>query len=113
MTKTKKEELEERHHKLELELKQAHELAKLGLAKGSVTTIAAILAATISLLSMLVALLVTGKQLLGDWAYVAIIGILAAAFIIYYGFVFGRIVIIKFKLSDTEKQIEVEAGKRA
>ena len=51
--------------------------------------------------------------ILGDWAYVAIIGILAVAFVIYYGFVFGRIVIIKFKLSDTEKQIEVEAGKRA
>ena len=112
MTKTRKEVLEEHQHKLERELELAHELAKMGLHKGAMEVITVISAVLLSLICALVGLIVTGKQLLGDWAIVAIVGIIAAAFVIYFGFVFGRIVIIKFKISDTEKQIEVEAGKK-
>lgn len=43
------------------------------------------------------------------YAIVAIVAILVAGFVIYYAFVFRRIVVIRAKLSQREKQIEIEA----
>src|SRR5260370_17741421 len=72
------------------ELEMEYELATNGLTKGLPTTLAAMLSGLMTLLAAGVVLVMTARTLLSGNQLVMIFGILAAAIIIYFPFVFGR-----------------------
>lgn len=95
------------HEDLTLNLKRLekeYDLARRGLLVGSITGTIGILAALATLLA--------GRDLFqSGWQVVVLVGIVAAGIIVYFSFVFGRLLKMKVEISRTRQKIEVESGK--
>src|SRR6185369_5156411 len=97
----------------ELENEYAYTLSLAGLGKGMITTIMAMVSGLLTLIAALIAFLWSGPGFLSGTHLVIIFGILAAAIIIYFSFVFGRAAKIRAEISETKKLIEVSSGDKA
>lgn len=99
---------------LEVELKrleQEYELAKEGLRMSKRYVPMAMLSGLISLVLAFIAFITTDREFLTGNQLIVIFIILAVALLIYYSFVFGRMIKIKADISKTKQKIEIEAGK--
>jgi len=99
---------------LEVELKRLeseYELAKEGLRSSKRYIPMAMLSGFVSLALAFTAFMTTGKEFLTGNHLIFIFIILAAALLLYYSLIFGRMSKIKAKISKTEKEIQIEIGK--
>ena len=99
---------------LEVELKRLeseYELAKEGLRSSKRYIPMAMLSGFVSLALAFTAFMTTGKEFLTGNHLIFIFIILAAAVLLYYSLIFGRMSKIKAKISKTEKEIQIEIGK--
>ena len=104
MNEIKIKELEFKLRRLEEE----YSLAKTGLKGGLLSATFAIFAVVASLV------LPTAKmQILSGNNIVAIVGIVAAAIIIYFSFVYKRIAAVKLKISKTKIALDMGSGESA
>ena len=110
----KGKEMESDEQKMkELEIKLRHleeeyKLAKSGLKGGLLTSAFAIVAVVGSLV------LPTAKmQILSGNNVVAIVGIVAAAIVIYFSFIYRRIAAVKFEISKTKIALEMGSSGKA
>lgn len=117
-----REEYLKRRRVIELEARLNtlnHELSMAGLSQGLRMALAAGLSGLITIIIAFIGFVIalsssTGKgvQFISGWQIVAIIGIFVAGLIIYFAFVFGRRARIKAEISQTIKQLEIEAGEK-
>lgn len=99
---------------LEVELKrleQEYELAKEGLRMSKRYVPMDMLSGLISLVLVFIAFMTSDREFLTGNQLIVIFMILAVALLIYYSFVFGRMIKIKADISKTKQKIEIEAGK--
>jgi hypothetical protein len=106
-----KRELETRVRELENEY--AYTLSLAGLGKGMITTMMVIVSGLLTLIAALIAFLWSGPGFLSGTHLVIIFGILAAAIVVYFSFVFGRVAKIRAEINETKKLIEVSSGDKA
>lgn len=104
--------MEEREIKeLEIKLKHLEEeygLAKSGLRGGLITS-------TIAIVGVIASFVVPSAkmQILSGNNIVAIVGIVAAAIVIYFSFVYRRLAAVKFEISKTKIALEMGASGKA
>lgn len=82
-------------------LEEEYRLARLGLFGGKIMMMLIILAVSLTVQVKM--------QILGA-SYVWVVFIIAAAFVTYYAFVFGRLARIKGKMTKTSTELEMSAG---
>ena len=104
MPKRTKEELD---HELEM-LRAEHDLIKTGLSKGMFSVFVLILVLPVSLF-----MFDRKAELLGATHYLIVVGIIVAAVLIYFAFVFNRQLKIRAKLSEKIMDLELSAGNEA
>lgn len=99
---------------LEVELKRLeheYELAKKGLRMSKRYAPMAMISGLVCLALAFIAFMTTNREFLTGNQLIVIFTILSMAILIYYSYIFGRIVKFKAKISETEKEIEIEVGK--
>jgi len=102
-----KQELKLQHELEMLKLQLDHSFAMAALGKGGTSAIAAIVAVTGSLMA---SMFVAGPHSKSGTDFVMVVGILAATFLVYFAFVFGRQLRIKAKIAEKQKELDVTAG---
>jgi hypothetical protein len=92
------------------ELKEEYSLARMGLAKGGLTVMTAIVGLVCTLGVSLFAFLKRGEGFINGNHYVALVLIVAFAAVIYFSFVFGRTAKLRAEISETRKLLEMSSG---
>ncbi|MFC1971697.1 hypothetical protein ACFLV0_07260 [Chloroflexota bacterium] len=105
--------MSEEHEELQLKLKE-QELKLKRLEKESRLAMRGLLLGKVSVTVIVVSLsllIVVGGRLLSGWQFIALIAVVATAIILYFSFVFGRAVKVKYEISRTKQKIDIESGK--
>ena len=106
----RREELERRRERLS----QEYELARSGLATGrfsmGIGLVSAIATMLVALASIPLARASHGQALFSGTELVVLFVVMIVAIVVYFAFVFGRVLRIRVELSDVERKISIEAG---
>lgn len=94
------------------ELEKEYELANRGIELGRIKTNMAMISGLVTLFVALAAFLVAGSGFLSGNHLVIIFGMLIAALVIYYSFVFGRSAKVRMEISKTKKLLEISSGEK-
>jgi hypothetical protein len=93
------------------QLESEYQLMTRGLAARAPKTYAAMMIGFLIFLVAALLLAANGKQLFPGWPLVWLFGIIAAAVLIYYSFVYWRACKLKADIAKEKKRLELGAGK--
>jgi hypothetical protein len=92
------------------QLEKEYQLATRGLASRAPKTYASIIVGFSIFLLVSLLLAASGKQLFPGWPLVWLFGIIAAAVLIYYAFVYTRACKLKAEIAKEKKRLELAGG---
>src|SRR5215467_155401 len=92
------------------QLEMEYQLATRGLAARAPKTYASIIVGFSIFLLVSLLLAASGKQLFPGWPLVWLFGIIAAAVLVYYAFVYTRACKLKAEIAKEKKRLELAAG---
>jgi hypothetical protein len=92
------------------QLEMEYQLATRGLAARAPKTYASIIVGFSIFLLVSLLLAASGKQLFPGWPLVWLFGIIAAAVLIYYAFVYTRACKLKAEIAKEKKRLELAGG---